>query len=210
MAIKIPSGVPEELKAGNTWQFDVSHGDFDSSLYTLSATLWKNETTAGKNRHDDTGTTRGITKKTWTQGTEIAIQGSGWRVTVAGANGGTGSDWVPGRYEYSFKATAISGGAIYEVASGTVDVKPNPASTVNFAATYDQRTKAQYIVDKIDQAIATRIANGVVDSYAIGTRNLQYMAVSDLRKLRGHYAHLARVEAGKGRKVLLARFGVVR
>jgi len=42
----------------------------------------------------------------------------------------------------------------------------------------------QTLLDNVESAIDTRLTGGAIQSYSIGNRNLQYMTLSELTKLR--------------------------
>ncbi len=79
---------------------------------------------------------------------------------------------------------------IVEVYNSTLDVKysknfkavRNASMTASIPAV-TALTDAQMIV-KINEAITARLNGGAVQSYSIGGRNIQYMSLNDLLKLR--------------------------
>ena len=62
----------------------------------------------------------------------------------------------------------------------------------------------QEMLDNVEAAINARIIGGAVQSYSIGGRNLQYIPLQDLYKLRDQ---LRREIAGAGGATTYASFG---
>lgn len=62
----------------------------------------------------------------------------------------------------------------------------------------------QEMLDNVENAINARITGGAVQSYSIGGRNLQYVLLPDLYKLRDQ---LRREIAGSGGATTYASFG---
>ncbi|MBI4970805.1 MAG: hypothetical protein HZC17_03085 [Candidatus Omnitrophica bacterium] len=62
----------------------------------------------------------------------------------------------------------------------------------------------QEMLDNVENAINVRISGGAVQSYSIGGRNLQYIPLTELYKLRDQ---LKREIAGSGGTTTYASFG---
>ena len=62
----------------------------------------------------------------------------------------------------------------------------------------------QEMLENVEIAINTRLKGGAVQSYSIGGRNLQYVLLPDLYKLRDQ---LNREIAGSGENTTYASFG---
>ena len=57
----------------------------------------------------------------------------------------------------------------------------------------------QELLDKIEAAIDARLSGGAVQSYSIGGRNLQYVTLEELRKLRDQLKREIASESGNAR-----------
>lgn len=57
----------------------------------------------------------------------------------------------------------------------------------------------QELLDKVEAAIEARLSGGAVQSYSIGGRNLQYVTLEELRKLRDQLKREIASESGKAR-----------
>lgn len=57
----------------------------------------------------------------------------------------------------------------------------------------------QTLLDKVESAIESRLSGGAVQSYSIGGRNLQYITLEELRKLRDQLKREIASESGSGR-----------
>ena len=57
-------------------------------------------------------------------------------------------------------------------------------------------TSAQTIIDNIDDAINAKLTGGAVQSYSIGSRNLQHMTLRQLYEARREYAAVLAAEQG--------------
>lgn len=54
------------------------------------------------------------------------------------------------------------------------------------------------LLDKVEAAIDARLSGGAVQSYSIGGRNLQYVTLEELKKLRAELKREIASEAGGG------------
>lgn len=57
----------------------------------------------------------------------------------------------------------------------------------------------QDLLDKVEAAIEARLSGGAVQSYSIGGRNLQYVTLEELRKLRDQLKREIASESGNAR-----------
>lgn len=57
----------------------------------------------------------------------------------------------------------------------------------------------QDLLDKVEAAIEARLSGGAVQSYSIGGRNLQYVTLEELRKLRDQLKREIASESGSAR-----------
>ncbi len=62
----------------------------------------------------------------------------------------------------------------------------------------------QEMLENVENAINARVTGGAVQSYSIGGRNIQYIGLEELRKLRDQ---LRREIAGSGGTTTYASFG---
>lgn len=62
----------------------------------------------------------------------------------------------------------------------------------------------QAMLDLVDAAITARLSGGAVQSYSVGGRNLKYISIEELTKLRDKIAH-ALSSASHGLPRALAR-----
>lgn len=63
----------------------------------------------------------------------------------------------------------------------------------------------QTLLDNVEAAINARLTGGAVQSYSIGGRNLQYITLSELKKLRDDLKREIASESGGTRN--FAKFG---
>lgn len=57
----------------------------------------------------------------------------------------------------------------------------------------------QDLLDKVEAALDARLSGGAVQSYSIGGRNLQYITLEELRKLRDQLKREITSESGNAR-----------
>ena len=62
----------------------------------------------------------------------------------------------------------------------------------------------QDLLDKVEAAIDARLSGGAVQSYSIGGRNLQYVTLEELRKLRDQLKR--EIASGSGNTRTYAKF----
>lgn len=123
----------------------------------------------------------------------------------AGVHGGTLSfaSAAPGAWRYAIKATRLTDGLVQTVATGTIQVNPDPAR-------HDVRSHAERVLEAIEALIEGR-ATTDVQSYSIAGRSLTRMTPAELVTWRSHYRQDVAMEraAGKpgaGRRIRLASF----
>lgn len=102
----------------------------------------------------------------------------------------TGS-WQSGCYLYALRQTGENGDVV-ELASGSLQVNPD----IMALPAGDMRSHAQKTYDAIC-AVIERRASLDQQEYKINNRELKRTPISDLLKLKTHYALLVRQERGK-------------
>jgi hypothetical protein len=186
MAAEIPSDIPNELRAGNTWEWTKTHDDYSSVSYTLKYYLVQSQISASSKRYTGAMASRGSSVITITA---VADGEGGWDVSVSGT---TNAAYLPGRYEYVARVEDGSGGN-YEIDSGFVDVLENIAAR---QAGHDGRTHAEYMLDLCIKAEENLLSGRPVQSYQYGSRNFQYMTLTEVRQERAEWQ--AQVDAERG------------
>ena len=153
--------VPDLIYAGDTVIFDVpSFTDsigtvIDSGTYTLK---WYARTNTASEGTTITGT----------------AEGDGWRITVPAS---TTANFDAGLWTWQAVATYDS--TQYTAGRGQFTVK---ASAVYSA--FDDRSRAEIDLEKVDAAIRTLASGGMVQEYAIGGRSLRRYKMTELLELR--------------------------
>lgn len=121
--------IPDELRVGDTWFFELKHSDFPASDWDyvayFSSCAAKFSATAADN-------------------------GTAHRFTVAAA---TTADYEPGGYDYQIRAEHSSDGRIFTVGEGFVDL----LSPLSQQA--DHRNRVKKILDAIDAVIENRASS---------------------------------------------------
>jgi hypothetical protein len=186
MAAEIPSDIPNELRAGNTWEWTKTSADYSSATHTLKYYLVQAQISASSKRYTGAMSSRGTTLITITATPD---GDGGWDISVPGT---TNAAYLPGRYEYVARVEDGSGGN-YEIDKGFVDVLENLAAR---QAGHDGRTHAEYMVDLCIKAEENLLANRPVQSYQYGSRNFAYMTLEEIRKERAEWQ--AKVDAERG------------
>ncbi len=195
MAITIPEEIPESFRAGDTVKWYFSSADFPASDGgTLVFTFIAPEISSNKNYFAGSGTppvvTGRVVAKQQSTGSATGVK---WLITLAaGTSAGQSGAFAPGRWRYITKHILM--GVVDTVAEGYIDVLPDLASIT--AASYDERTIAQLIVDACDRAIANLLIGKPVRSYGIGARNLAYMTPDEIWFARKKYASIVASEKG--------------
>lgn len=159
MAADIPTNVPAELRAGDTWKWTQTLADYPASAWTLKYRF-----------------------KSPTAGFEVTASASGddYSITVAA---GTTAGYAAGTYTW---IAWVEGGTSekYTVDTGVATIDANYRSG---AATdgLDDRSHARKTLAAIEAWIESR--NPGVAEYEIAGRRMKYIPVADLLKLRQHY-----------------------
>jgi hypothetical protein len=159
--------VPKLVYAGDTVIFDVpaftnSVGtQIDSGTYTLK---WYARTNVNHEGAIITGTT----------------QADGWRITVPSS---TTTDFDAGTW--TWQAIASYSSEQYTAGRGQFTVK----ATALYAddaqpGAFDDRSRAEIDLEKVETAIRTLASGGMVQEYTIGGRNLKRYKMGELLQLR--------------------------
>lgn len=157
--------VPKLVYAGDTVIFDVpaftnSVGEqIDSGTYTLK---WYART----NVNHEGATITGV------------AEGDGWRITVPAATT-TGFD----AGTWTWQAVASYSSEQYTAGRGQFTVKATAVYTGQPGA-FDDRSRAEVDLEKVETAIRTLAAGGMVQEYTIGGRNLKRYKMGELLQLR--------------------------
>lgn len=165
MAHPVPTAVPASLRAGDTATWLRSLPDYPAS---------------------DGWVLSYVLVKT---GTQIAItataSGADHLVEVAAA---TTSGWAAGTYSWQERATLA--GKVYTTATGTLAIVASFAAAVGGL---DARTHAEKTLAALESWIENH--DPAVASYQIGDRQMQYISIPDLLKLRDAYRREVRATA---------------
>ena len=163
----IPATEPDSLRAGDTWRWTKSLADYPPPDWTLKYQF----------------------RSPSLPGFEIIAGASGTdhRIDVPAA---TTAQYAAGRYGYV--AWVSSGAEVYTVAYGEMWVDANLRAGTTLAV-LDTRTHARRTLDALEAWIERRDAT--VAEYTIGDKQMRYISISDLLKLRQIYR--AEVEAEK-------------
>ena len=157
--------VPEIIYAGDTIIFDVPAftdpvgENVDSGTYTL---VWYARTNTASEGASITG----------------VAEADGWRITVPSSTT-TGFD----AGLWTWQAIATSGALQYTAGRGQFTVK----ATLEYAGTpgaFDDRSRAETDLEKVEAAIRTLAEGGVVQEYTIGNRSLKRYKMGELLQLR--------------------------
>ena len=157
--------VPEIIYAGDTIIFDVPAftdpvgENVDSGTYTL---VWYARTNTASEGASITG----------------VAEADGWRITVPSSTT-TGFD----AGLWTWQAIATSGALQDTAGRGQFTVK----ATLEYAGTpgaFDDRSRAEIDLEKVEAAIRTLAEGGVVQEYTIGNRSLKRYKMGELLQLR--------------------------
>ena len=157
--------VPELIYAGDTVIFDVpaftnSIGtQIDSNTYTLK---WYARTNVNHEGATITGT----------------AQGDGWRITVPSSTT-TGFD----AGTWTWQAVATYSSEQYTAGRGQFTVKATAVYSDQPGA-FDDRSRAEIDLEKVETAIRTLASGGMVQEYTIGSRSLKKYKMGELLQLR--------------------------
>jgi len=157
--------VPDLIYAGDTVIFDVPAfkdaigTTIDSGTYTLTWYARTNTSTEG-------ATIVGV------------AEGDGWRITVPSSTttGFIADTWT-------WQAIATYGSVQYTAGRGQFTVK----ATAGYSGTpsaFDDRSRAEIDLEKVDAAIRTLASGGMVQEYSIGGRSLRRYKMTELLELR--------------------------
>ena len=157
--------VPEIIYAGDTIIFDVPAftdpvgENVDSGTYTL---VWYARTNTASEGASITG----------------VAEADGWRITVPSS---TTTAFDAGLW--TWQAIATSGALQYTAGRGQFTVK----ATLEYAGTpgaFDDRSRAEIDLEKVEAAIRTLAEGGIVQEYTIGNRSLKRYKMGELLQLR--------------------------
>ena len=157
--------VPELIYAGDTVIFDVpaftnSIGtQIDSNTYALKWYARTNVTHEG-------ATITGV------------AEGDGWRITVPSSTT-TGFD----AGTWTWQAVASYSTSQYTAGRGQFTVKATAVYTGQPGA-FDDRSRAEIDLEKVETAIRTLASGGMVQEYTIGSRSLKKYKMGELLQLR--------------------------
>ena len=157
--------VPDLIYAGDTVIFDVpSFTDsigtvIDSGTYTLK---WYARTNTASEGTTITGT----------------AEGDGWRITVPAS---TTANFDAGLWTWQAVATYDS--TQYTAGRGQFTVKASAVYSGTPGA-FDDRSRAEIDLEKVDAANRTLASGGMVQEYSIGGRSLRRYKMTELLELR--------------------------
>lgn len=159
--------VPDLIYAGDTVIFDVpsftnSIGTvIDSGTYTLK---WYARTNTASEGTTITGT----------------AEGDGWRITIPAS---TTTDFDAGLWTWQAVATEDTNNTQYTAGRGQFTVKSSAVYSGTPGA-FDDRSRAEIDLEKVDAAIRTLSTGGMVQEYSIGGRSLRRYKMTELLELR--------------------------
>jgi hypothetical protein len=159
--------VPDLIYAGDTVIFDVpsftnSIGTvIDSGTYTLK---WYARTNTASEGTTITGT----------------AEGDGWRITIPAS---TTTDFDAGLWTWQAVATEDTNNTQYTAGRGQFTVKDSAVYSGTPGA-FDDRSRAEIDLEKVDAAIRTLASGGMVQEYSIGGRSLRRYKMTELLELR--------------------------
>ena len=157
--------VPKLVYAGDTVIFDVPAftnsvgSQIDSGTYTLK---WYARTNVNNEGANITG----------------VAQADGWRITVPSS---TTADFDAGTW--TWQAIAVEGDEQYTAGRGQFTVKATAEYSGDPEA-FDDRSRAEIDLEKVETAIRTLATGGMVQEYTIGGRNLKRYKMGELLQLR--------------------------
>jgi len=167
--------VPDLIYAGDTVIFDVpSFTDsigtvIDSGTYTLK---WYARTNTASEGTTITGT----------------AEGDGWRITVPAS---TTANLDAGLW--TWQAVATYNSTQYTAGRGQFTVKASAVYSGTPGA-FDDRSRAEIDLEKVDAAIRTLASGGMVQEYSIGGRSLRRYKMTELLELRSTLQNEAAME----------------
>ncbi len=153
MAFQVPSTEPQTLTAGTTWQWTTSPADFPASeAWTLAYKFISAATTIS---------------------VSASIVSGVYTVSVAAA---TTANYIPGRYQWTSYVTLA--GVTHVVATGYLDVFPNPATS---RAT-DTRSHARKVLESLYALKESHVTGGAIISYSVGGRSVTRGSIAELNR----------------------------
>jgi hypothetical protein len=168
----IPDSVPEQLVAGDHWQFYVTLPDYATTEgWTLAMYL------EGQSSIDGSG---------WTF---TAQSGNTWLVQVSAAT--TATYTTSGRYRWY--VTVTSGSEKYTAAEGWVQLLRNPRTVAG-----DLRSHTAKMVAYLEAALEARLSGSKEEAYSIGGRSLTLISTAEIRRQLGYYRAALRREQFPG------------
>jgi hypothetical protein len=174
--------IPNTLAQGASYSISIELTDYPSADWVVQ--VW------GRNKSN--GWT--IAEST-VDGVRAFVMSAAW----------TSESLLPGRYNYTIRATNKDTDAVAVIQSGVVDVMPD----ITASATFDGRTHAEKCLESIEAVLECR-ATTDQQMYMINGRQLQRMQIKDLIFLRDRYrVEVARERAkAQGRQTLGRRIQV--
>lgn len=164
---------------------------------TVPPSLFAGDTAKFHRRFDDYSSASG-----WTY--NIYFNGPANNLTVAGAATADGgfditiaasatTSFPAGTYRYIERVNNATTGEVYTVGSGALDLLPNIATAAAGATqTHEEKTLAV-----IEAALYGRLTADM-QSYQIAGRAVVKIPIAELRKMRGEYAAIVRMQKGGG------------
>jgi len=123
--------------------------------------------------------------------------GTGWTLEVTAAQTLL---WKPGRIRFAGYVTALSGGRVFAVDAGAVEVTASPLATSAWSA----------IVAKCDAAILAQMTTGQTSgSFSVDgvSKSFAYRSIDELVHLRAYAQNMADSETGnRAKRIIRARF----
>ena len=157
--------VPEIIYAGDTIIFDVP-AFADSIGTSITSGTYALKWYARTNTASEGATITGV------------AESDGWRITVPSS---TTTNFDAGLW--TWQAIATYGSLQYTAGRGQFTVKATLGYTGDPAA-FDDRSRAEIDLEKVEAAIRTLAEGGVVQEYTIGNRSLKRYKMSELLQLR--------------------------
>jgi hypothetical protein len=149
------------LIAGDTLKYADSFPDYPASAgYTLTTRLVRRDAAGAPITFNATAS------------------GDDYQTNVPAA---TTAGWAPGIYTWSKYVTLA--GERYTLDAGELEIRADPAAAT---APLDQRSHAQRTLDAIEAVIEQRASSAQLQ-WSIKGRQVQYMSLDELRKMRAHY-----------------------
>jgi hypothetical protein len=169
----VPTVEPTQLRAGDTWTWKKSLGDYSAGdgwslryVFANADRRFEFDTTADGADH------------------------------LVSESASATEDKVPGRYRWA--CLAINGTQRFTVAEGAVELKPNLAGDRPF----ETRSDARQIYDALVVAYKTRTDSGqsLIGAYSIAGRSMQYNSPAEFRKDLAYWKGLVDAEEAAERQ----------